>query len=126
MKNNDINNHQTKYNPLKDPSFWTVFVLGGGPIIFIMLAEGFTLTIPTILNIIFLISWEAWIIIKRGKKWSLVVGFIVAAAITGVAFFFAVKIDEKNHMKEREKMMEELRKKIQLDMEKSKPERIRR
>jgi len=103
----ETNNQSPKYNPLKDGSFWTAFILGGGITIPYLMFQGMLFESPVLLSIIFLVSWTGWIIFKKGKKWSLIAGFFVAAVFTAIAFYPIIKIDEKKQQVEMKKAMEE-------------------
>ncbi len=110
MENNQINNNfsvEKRYNPLKDASFWIAFVLSGGPAIFLLIGRGFIFETPVIASIIMLVIWEAWIIFKKGKKWSLIVGFFIAAVFAGVTLY----VMTNNEMNNQTKQMDEARQK---------------
>lgn len=121
MDNNQNNYHlEAKYNPFKDANFWVVFVLGGGPILLMFIGKGFALQAPVLINIVFLIAWEAWIILKKGKKGSLLVGFIIAIIVAGISFFPAMKIEEQIQRIKSRKVLEKFRQQTQIDLEKMK------
>lgn len=97
MENNQINNNvnfETKYSPLKDGSFWTAFIVSlllGGQSFLILLTTG--RIIPTFyVGLVVLISWTGWIIYKKGKKGSLIVGFIIALILAVITFFLTMQL----------------------------------
>ena len=123
----EMNNQRQKYNPLKDGSFWVAFVLGGGITIPYYILQGMFLQPAILLNAVFLIGWIGWIIFKKGKKWSLIIGFLVAAVLTAISFYPINKIDENRRQVEMKDAMEEWRKnleemKIEMETEKSESE----
>lgn len=121
MNNNqNICSIETKYNPFKDANFWVAFVLGSGPILLIIISKGFILQAPFLLNIIFLVVWELWIIFKKGRKGSLLVGFIIAIIVAGISFFPAMKIEEQIQRIKSRKVLEKFRQQMQVDIEKMK------
>lgn len=89
-----MNNQESRYNPFKDASFWVAFVLGGGVLIPYLIYKGMLFEPPVLLMIVFLIGWTGWIIFKKGKKWSLVVGFFVGLILSLIAFYPINKIEE--------------------------------
>jgi len=123
MENNQSNNNvalEKRYNPLKDANFWVAFVLGGGPAIFLLIYKGFIFQSPVIINLVFLITWEAWIILKKGKKGSLVFGFFIAIIIAVVSFFPIREIENQRQKKQIEQAQENIKQQIQLELEKMK------
>lgn len=81
-----------KYNPLKDANFWIAFILGGGPVLFVVFIQQGSI-IQFFPAFLILIVWESWIIFKKGRSGSLVVGLIVSI-ITFVIFLFLNSIVE--------------------------------
>jgi|GEM_PF-4436970 len=106
--NNSQNNYHTgiNYNPLKDANFWVAFVLGGGPVLLMLISKGFTFQAPIIVNLIFLIVWIGWIIFKKGRKWSLLIGFIIAAVAAVVSSYVIVKIETSREEREIDQTIE--------------------
>lgn len=120
MDNQTNYNVETKYNPLKDANFWVAFVLGGGPILFMLIGNGSAFESPVIINLVFLFAWTGWIIFKKGKKGSLLVGFIIAIIAAGISFYPVMKIDEAKREKEINQAMEKYRQQMQIDLDKTK------
>lgn len=109
-----------KYNALKDGSFWVALVIG-----LILNAQSILISIstmsihPALLPGIFLIiAWVGWIVFMKGKKWSLVVGFLIALIVYGIGSFISVQIDSKKTDVRIEKSREELRKQMNLEIQK--------
>ncbi|MEA2088300.1 MAG: hypothetical protein U9O55_00435 [Patescibacteria group bacterium] len=115
------NNFNKKYNPLKDLNFWVALVIGGAPILPYLIFKMIKYDIVWDLYkgvmppfIIFLVVWVGWIIFKKGKKWSLPVGFIISATITFIVMGFTVYLEQKKYSEETldnmiNKSVEELR-----------------
>lgn len=123
MDNNQLNNSavlKKRYNPLKDANFWVAFVLGSGPVIFLLIYKGFIFQSPVIINLIFLITWEVWIILRKGRKGSLLLGFLIAAGIAIISFFPIREIENKRQEKQIEQVKEKINQQIQLELEKMK------
>jgi len=104
-----------KYNSLKDDSFLTAFVVGGGPVILglILILILHSLKFPLeyilsikeigskdlkkillpiiILNSFFLLVWLIFIFYKKGKKGSFLWGFVVSLILT--SFFTIMFLD---------------------------------
>jgi hypothetical protein len=120
MKNKE---ETTKYNPFYDPNFWIAFTLGGGWSSLQLVSRGFFIPSIIIPNLTFFLSWVAWIIYKKGRKGSLLVGFLIAITITSVVFFATIQHEQQQFEEERmeaveaeleknyEKMLEELEEK---------------
>ncbi len=96
-----------KYNPFQDASFWSAFLLGGGVSVPFMELNGLFFEPPAILNLIFLISWTGWIIFKKGKKGSLLIGFLFAIIVTAIFFPLMLKIEIRKMEAERREFIEE-------------------
>ncbi|MFA5953910.1 MAG: hypothetical protein WC817_00010 [Patescibacteria group bacterium] len=107
------------YNPLKDASFWVAFVMGGGPVLLMLIGSGFAVQTPIIINLVFLVAWVGWIIFKKGKKGSFLGGFIIAVVAAGISFIPVMKIEENRREKELNKAMETLRQQMQLESKKN-------
>ena len=129
MNNNQINNNfETKYNPFKDGSFWTALIVGlilGGQPILISITSG--RVHPTlIVSLVFLFSWTGWIIFKKGKKRSLVIGLVLAIVLAGISFYPAMKIEEKQRTKVFNESMEKYRQQMQIDIDKMQKQQLPR
>lgn len=109
----ETNNQEPKYNPFKDGNFWVAFFFGGGFAIPYLIFQGMFLQPPVLLSTVFLIGWTGWIIFKKGKKWSLIVGFLVATVLTAIAFYPINKIEENRRQSEMKESMEEWSKKLE-------------
>ncbi|MCD4761985.1 hypothetical protein K8R32_03435 [bacterium] len=123
MESNQLNNNinpETKYNPFKDGSFWVALVIGlllNAQSIFILFSTG-QIHPTLIVGLVFLFSWVGWIIFKKGKKRSLVVGLIIAIILAGISFVPAIKIDEKQRKAQFEKSMEEYKQQMDAELQK--------
>ena len=123
MENNQINNNvnlETKYNPFKDGSFWVALIIGlilSAQSIFILLSTG-QIHPTLIVSLVFLFSWVGWVIFKKGKKRSLIVGLIIAIVLAGISFIPAMKIGEKQRTKQLKESMEKYQQQMELEMEK--------
>jgi len=105
---NEINS-ETKYNCLKDSNFWFAFVIGGGISLINMFFAGMIFHPVSIIGLSFLISWEAWIIFKKGRRGSFVTGFVIAMIVAIIVFFLVMKIVEKQQEQKMIKTLKELR-----------------
>ena len=123
MENNQTNNNinfEPKYNPFKDGSFWVALIIGlllSGQSIFILFTTG-QIHPGLIVSLVFLFAWVGWIIFKKGKKRSLVVGLIIAIILAGISFVPAMKIGEKQRAKQLEESMEKYKQQMEVDLEK--------
>jgi len=94
LKNNNMDNNEIKYNPLKDSSFWIAFIFSGGLLAPVLFFSGVFNSFRMIMMITPLIVWETWIIFKKGKKGSLVVGLLISLLVVVVLFAFSFMIME--------------------------------
>lgn len=123
MGNNQINNNvnlETKYNPFKDGSFWVALIIGlilSTQSIFILLSTG-SIHPTLIVSLVFLFSWVGWIIFKKGKKRSLLIGLIIALVLAGISFVPVMKIGEKQRAKQLKESMEKYQQQMEVDPEK--------
>ncbi len=118
--NNLENNFEEKYNPFKDGSFWTASIIG-----LFLSAQSIWFTIlsgkiqPTlIVGVVLIFSWTGWIIYKKGKKKSLIVGFIIALILAGLSFIPVMKMEERNRKARFEKGIEKYREGLKAKREK--------
>jgi len=80
-----------KYNPLKDPNFWIVFVLVGIASIVYLFSIGIhTVSVTTLM---LFLTWEGWIIFKKGKKGSLLIGFLIGILVAAATMFIGIQIE---------------------------------
>jgi hypothetical protein len=119
-RNNQMNNNfsEKKYNAFKDSNFWAALIIS---LIFIsaqsILISVLTMSFHLVLlpGLMSMIIWVNWIIFKKGKKWSLIVGFLIALVFGIIEIFISAKIESKRMDARIEKFMGEYRKRLNLE-----------
>ena len=102
----------SRYNPFTDPSFLIALVFGGGSLVLNFLS-GTSLSHPVfITNDVFFVVWQFWIFFKKGKKWSLAVGFVIALIVSGLAMVELVQIDLRKVDVQRQRALQQIDEKI--------------
>lgn len=122
MENNQTDNSFSteKYNAFKDGNFWVALVIG-----LILSAQSILISISTmsfhpalLLGLFLTIAWVSWVVFKKGRKWSLIVGFFIALVFGGIGMFISTQIESKRMDARLEKSMEEYRKQMDIEIQK--------
>ena len=122
MENNKISNNlpEEKYNAFKDGNFWVALIisllLNAQPILISFLTMSFHSTL--IPGLFFAIAWVGWVIFKKGKKWSLIVGFLFALVFCIIGFVISSQIENKRMEASMEKSLEKFRQERELELQK--------
>jgi hypothetical protein len=88
--NNSVNVYDEK-NIINKSTFWTSFILG----IMVLLIMFFMTAISwfsgfATSGFVFLFSWVGWVLYKKGRKWSLLVGFLIALTLMFISLFITI------------------------------------
>ncbi len=92
--NQEIEKNQKKpFNVFTNSAVWTAFLVWliiGGISVPKYLSGTEKDQKVGIIMIIMIVVWEAWIILKKAKKWSFIIGFLLALLADGIAFYLLV------------------------------------
>lgn len=104
-----IDKNNKKYFPFRDPNFWVAFFFSGGISIFNLIRTK-TISDPVVIvSIVFMASWEAWVVYKKGRKGSLIVGLFIAIFMGWITILSLGKIEEKMQKKHTIEVLEKYR-----------------
>lgn len=122
MENNQMNSNfsEEKYNAFKDGSFWVALVIS-----FLINIKAILISIesasfhPSLIpGLAVALVWIGWIIFKKGKKGSLVVGFLLGLVLGAILMFTVVgPMIDRQASEQRQKAMEEYREQMDLELQ---------